>query len=84
MIVTSRGGDVGGSHRRFSFPRDGYLGSRAGETAGEHSRQSSTETRLAKDCAAHSPGLPNIPEKYTCYLWHVACNFTPAVLSPGR
>lgn len=34
--------------------------------------------------ASHLPGLPNIPEKYTCSLWHVACNFTPAVLSPRR
>lgn len=37
-----------------------------------------------KERAAHLPGLPDIPEKYTCSLWHVACNFTPAELSPGR
>lgn len=37
-----------------------------------------------KSRASHLPGLPNIPEKYTCSLWHVACNFTPAVLSPRR
>lgn len=62
----------------------GESGTRAGEIAGEHRHHSCTEPRLAEYCTVHTSGLQNIPEKYTCYLWHVAGNFTPAVFFSRR
>lgn len=69
---------------QWPFHGAGESGTRAGEIAGEHRHHSSTEPRLAEHCAVHSSGLHNIPEKYTCYLWHVAGNFIPAVFFTRR